>query len=97
MRHALLLLIFGLSLSQPVLGNEVEADAVRVAETFYTAYVKLAPRGLPSESAMKTFAPIFTEELNEAIEQARRAQAAFIKKYPSDKPPWIEGNLFGSL
>ncbi|TLD70533.1 hypothetical protein FEM03_12470 [Phragmitibacter flavus] len=97
MRLTLLLLLFGLSLSQPVRGNQGESEAVRVAEAFYIAYVKLGPRGLPSESAMKTFAPIFTDELTETIEQARRAQAAFIKKYPSDKPPWIEGNLFASL
>jgi hypothetical protein len=67
------------------------------AEGFYRAYLKLNPRGLPSEEEMKTFGPMFSKELVEAISAARREQQKFVREHPDEKPPWCEGNLFASL
>jgi len=61
------------------------------------AYVKFHVSGLPSEEEMKTFAPLLAPEITKLIGEARAEQAAFQKKNPDEKPPWIEGALFSSL
>ncbi len=67
-----------------------------IANRFYRTYLKLNPRGLPTEKEMEALAPLFTAELTELIAAARRQQQKFIREHPGDKPPWIEGNLFAS-
>lgn len=73
------------------------SDAKTVADRFYKTYLKLNPQGLPTEAQMKEFAPLLSSELNVLLVKALRGQQKFIKENPSEKPPWIEGNLFGSL
>ena len=53
--------------------------------------------GLPTETQMKRLRPVISLELDTLIETARHAQLHFLYAYPNEKPPWIEGNLFGSL
>lgn len=53
--------------------------------------------GLPSQEAMSKLKPIFSQRLTAAIEHARFVQHEFIRIHPGDKPPYIEGSLFGSL
>lgn len=72
------------------------ASANDVANRFYHTYLTLQPSGLPSEEAMKTLAPLLTNELTGLIAAARRAQQDYKRKYPTDKPPFIDGNLFAS-
>jgi hypothetical protein len=66
------------------------------ANRFYRTYLKLNPRGLPTEEEMKAFGPLFTAELLELISAARHEQQKFIREHPDQKPPLIEGNLFAS-
>lgn len=72
-----------------------------VVRSFYTAYAGWRKRdqagGLPSVEAMAQYKPLFSQQLTDAIERARRRQNQFIRQHPDDKPPHIEGNLFGSL
>ena len=68
-----------------------------VAGQFYQACVKLKVSGLPDEKQGAVLAPLLSRELNEAIAAAKREQQKAIREHPDEKPPWIEGNLFGSL
>lgn len=73
------------------------SDAKTVADRFYKAYFKLDLQGLPTEEQMKELASMLSSELNTLLVKARREQEKSIKENPGEKPPWIEGNLFGSL
>lgn len=53
--------------------------------------------GLPSEAKLKKLAPLMTAGLHAAMVKGRAEQQAQMKKYPDEKPNWIEGDLFGSL
>jgi hypothetical protein len=64
---------------------------------FYSVLTADRISGLPSDAQMKTLRPLISLELDTLIETARHAQLHFIYAYPDEKPPWIEGNLFGSL
>jgi hypothetical protein len=82
----------------PVADAECEhQDPAAVVETFYAAYLQHHSRGLPTTEEMKTYAPMFSRELVGAIERARGRQKQFIAAHPREKPPFIEGSLFGSL
>lgn len=95
----LVLAIFVLSLTEVSSHSKepIKSDAKTTAERFYKLYLKINPRGLPTEDEMKEFAPLFSQELNTLIDKARSEQQRFIKEHPDEKPPWIEGNLFASL
>jgi hypothetical protein len=90
---ALLLSVLAIAPARDAAGSTAKDAANR----FYRAYLKLNPRGLPTDEEMKTFAPLFSRELIDAISNASRVQAKFIHEHPDEKPPWIEGNLFASL
>jgi hypothetical protein len=66
-------------------------------QKFYATVIDSRIRGLPSEAQMKTLRPLMSLELDTLIETARHSQLHFIHAHPDEKPPWIEGNLFGSL
>ncbi|MES2593818.1 MAG: hypothetical protein V4662_00700 [Verrucomicrobiota bacterium] len=67
------------------------------AEHFCTTIRAEPIQGLPSEPQLQKLAPIITPGLHAAMVKARAEQQEQIKKYPDDKPNWIEGDLFGSL
>jgi hypothetical protein len=73
-----------------------EAFAQETANRFYQVYLKLNPRGLPTELQMRSFEPLLSRELVELISHDRSEQQKFIREHPDEKPPWIEGNLFAS-
>lgn len=73
------------------------ADAA--AGRFLTAYQKLRASGLsglPDRGMLRELAPHLTPGLKGSLEAARREQRRCRKKFPDDKPPWIEGDLFSS-
>ncbi len=53
--------------------------------------------GLPGEGAWEALAPLFSESLAALMEAARKEQLEHQRKFPDEKPPWIEGDLFSSL
>lgn len=66
------------------------ADLVKHLET-------LDVSGLPDQKAWRVLKPRMTPELAGHFEEARRIQKNFQRRNPDEKPPWIEGDLFGSL
>ena len=83
---------------QPPAGSPPgKGDATSTAKAFYQALRQEPIRGLPDAKQMKRIAPYLTEGLVSAFGKAAKEQKAYMAKFPEDKPPWIEGDLFGSL
>lgn len=53
--------------------------------------------GLPTGANWNALEPRVTAELAAAIRNAQAEQSQFRTKHPDEKPPWIEGDMFGSL
>lgn len=68
-----------------------------VSKLFYDKLRTLKITGLPSGHGWAQLKPLLTEQLAAAIESAQLEQAEFMKKYPGEKPPWVDGDLFSSL
>ena len=75
-------------------GSTDPADAARI---FYSELRRFEVTGLPTGESWPVLAPMMSDELVAALERARAEQDDFIKKFPDEKPPWIEGDLFSSL
>jgi hypothetical protein len=67
------------------------------AKAFYDILIKHKVSGLPTKDAWKELQPRLSSQLVTLLEAARAEQAAYMKKHPDEKPPWIEGDLFSSL
>lgn len=74
-----------------------ETDPARAAQHFYDTLRAQRVEGLPKDKVLDDLVPLMTPELVQLIQEAARIQAVFIKNNPDEKPPWIEGDLFGSL
>jgi hypothetical protein len=75
--------------------DAANAAAVR----FLAAYQNLRGAGLtglPERGMLRQLAPHLTPGLRRDIEAALREQRRCRRKFPDDKPPWIEGDLFSS-
>jgi hypothetical protein len=72
-------------------------DPEAAAQHFFEALLEARVRGLPTGEQMKILRPLMSAELDTLIETARHDQLHFMDENPGEKPPWIEGNLFGSL
>ena len=68
-----------------------------VAKQFYRTYLKLKMSGIPDEKQFRLLSPLLTPELGSLLKEAEQAQAEYAKKYPENKPPWTEGDLFSSV
>lgn len=75
---------------------ESESPAA-VAKAFYTEVRRTAIHGLPDEKQMQRLSKSLTPGLIKLFDEASAEQREFIRKHPDEKPPWIEGDLFGSL
>lgn len=54
-------------------------------------------RGLPNATQAAAIAPHFSPRLNSLFRDALAGQQAYKARYPSDKPPMIDGDIFSSL
>ena len=78
------------------------SDATQVAEaacSFLQNYSKLRQRGLsgiPDQKQLTQLERFFTPSLRGLFAAAIKEQRRCIKRFPSDKPPWIEGDIFSS-
>lgn len=72
-------------------------DPTATAQAFYQAVRQDRISGLPDAKQMKRLAPYVSENLVTAFAKAAKEQKEYMAKFPEDKPPWIEGDLFGSL
>ncbi|OGU27010.1 MAG: hypothetical protein A2057_01165 [Ignavibacteria bacterium GWA2_35_9] len=87
---ALTVLFFLLQCSEPELPGEV-------VKNFYSTYLTTTASGLPGEKDLQILKPFFTSKLGSLLVNALREQNDFINKFPDEKPPLIEGDLFSSL
>jgi hypothetical protein len=74
-------------------------EAKDAAVNFYRSYAKLRAGGLtgiPNEAQLAQLAPLITPELRDLFGVALREQKRCEDKFPDDKPPWIEGDIFSS-
>src|SRR5262245_21296747 len=74
-----------------------DTDPAQAVSRFYTAYQKTDHGGLPSPEARKALAPFLTARLRGLLEEAAKVQADYAKRYPDEKPPFADGDLFCSL
>lgn len=69
----------------------------QVARGLYSDLRRFQVTGLPEGEAWEAVKPRLSDSLAAALEAARKEQRDFRKKFPDEKPPWIEGDLFSSL
>jgi hypothetical protein len=69
----------------------------QTVQNFYAVYLKSHAPGLPDSKKLGQLKPYLSKQLVALILHAREEQKRFIKNYPAEKPPWIEGDLFSSL
>jgi len=81
----------------PVAGQALRSTPQLTANRFYRTYLKLQVRGLPNDKQLKALSPFLSRDLQQLLEDARSAQAKYIREHPDDKPPWGDGDLFSSL
>jgi len=89
-RYALLVLL--------LLGSGCARDPgpARTVFGFYTAYASIGFRGLPGPAHTAQLAPFLSQRLLAQIDSAREVQDAFSFRFPEEKPPFVEGDLFSS-
>lgn len=75
----------------------IPADPAEAAKAFYTTVRTLNFHGLPKREDWLALLPRVTPEFANAVLGAQAEQAEFIKTNPDEKPPWIEGDFFGSV
>jgi hypothetical protein len=90
--------VAGITLAESPAPVPANTDTPKAAaKAFYDILTKKRVSGLPTKEAWKELQPRLSSKLVSLIEAARAEQAAFMKKNPDEKPPWIEGDLFTSL
>jgi hypothetical protein len=94
---ATLLFCLHLITAREAVAAEIPEDPQSAARVFYAELRRLGLRSLPTVAEWEPFAPRATPELTEAIERAREEQTEFMEKFPDEKPPWVDGDLFSSL
>lgn len=77
------------------------ADAAQAAAaSFYRTYAALRAgggmTGVPDQAHLAKLAPFLTPELRRLLAAARAEQVRCGKRFPGEKPPWIDGDLFSS-
>jgi hypothetical protein len=75
--------------------------ALEVTQSIFDQIAALRISGLPSDTQMAALAPWLSDELRQSMDAARAWQRGEIERMQregsEDKPPFIEGDLFGSL
>ena len=85
----------------PAVGPASRCAAPASAEgtvcSFYEAYLRLRPAGLPTAAQQAELAPWLSQRLERQLDAARAEQAAYREAHPGEKPPLVDGFLFASL
>lgn len=68
-----------------------------VVTQFYDWRFKAQFTGVPEEATLKTASRFLSSELTCLLDRARDYRNRFAKKFPTDKPPFIEGDMFTSM
>jgi hypothetical protein len=70
---------------------------VERVQAFLTDYYQLRFRGLPKPDQLERLTVHLSPGLLLRLQRAQVGQAAYAKRFPGDKPPLVEGDLFSSL
>jgi hypothetical protein len=70
---------------------------VGVVARFYELHAAHVGGGAPDKDRLATYAPMLTRELVAALDRARAANERALAEHPDEKPPYVDGELFGSL
>lgn len=85
------LILFGIAAATLAFGQQQS-----VAHQFYSAYGATQMTGLPDEATMRKIGPHLSAGLKQALRAAQAEAARCRAAFPSDKPPFVEGDLFTS-
>jgi hypothetical protein len=66
-------------------------------KAFYDICIEEKVTGLPTETQFEELRPLISDALYSLLADARMEQAEFSRENPTEKPPWVEGDLFSSL
>lgn len=64
---------------------------------FLLSYYGMRTRGLPQPAQVDQLSVHLTETLQGRLKRAWAGQQAYAKRFPGDKPPLVDGDLFSSL
>ena len=70
---------------------------INLVTAFLAAYQAQAFRGLPQAAQAAALAEHLSSRLHGLLHDALAGQQAYKAKYPTDKPPMIDGDIFSSL
>ncbi len=99
-RHAtflLLALVLAACAPAPSPQRPPDVRPAAVVEGFISEYRELGFRGLPDGAQLARLSPFLSPRLEGLLRDARAGQQSYREKYPTDKPPLIDGDLFSSL
>ncbi|MFM7275568.1 MAG: hypothetical protein ACKO4A_17285 [Gammaproteobacteria bacterium] len=94
---ALLAVLLAACAGAPAPAPAADPRPAAVVEGFIAAYRELGFRGLPDGAQLERLSPFLSTRLAGLLRDARAGQQAYREKYPTDKPPLIDGDLFSSL
>ncbi|CAN5497354.1 hypothetical protein BH10ACI3_BH10ACI3_08810 [soil metagenome] len=97
MKMLIVIVVFAALFFAVETGTSSAQTAVDVTDNFYATLGDLNIRGLPDKAQIEEITPFLAADVISLIKRDLKKQAAFIKKHPDQKPPWIEGDLFSSL
>jgi hypothetical protein len=97
MKRVLFVIVFTIASTALAVPTASAQSAAATTEGFYAKLAELRVRGLPTHKELALLAPYLDPQIVSLVKRDRRKQAAFVKRYPDEKPPWIEGDLFSSL
>jgi len=72
-------------------------DPSSLVQQFYDWRFKTQFTGVPEKAVLKAAEPFLSAELICILDRARDYRNRFAKKFPTDKPPFIEGDMFTSV
>ena len=80
----------------PRTGSDASVPGHRVA-AFLRTYRAQQFRGLPDARQADTLAPHLSPRLNGLLVGALQGQQSYKSRFPADKPPMVDGDIFSSL
>ena len=80
-----------------LVGNAGSTEATDVVTRFYSTYQTIGHGGLPEPADQARLDPLLTPRLRGLLAAARLVQADQERRFPDEKPPFVDGDLFSSL
>lgn len=79
------------------LNSHADTRPESLVRQFYDWRFKAQFTGVPERATLKVAETFLSSELICLLDKARDYRNRFVKKFPTDKPPFIEGDMFTSL